>query len=1056
MGRTLTSATGEKVAGPNAVVSFLLDGPSFCSPNFSIFEPWDLLRGKDVFVSPDSLQTDIDAADLSHFAPNCATFSRAREIPIHGVSNAPRPIRSTEFPTGIPDELSRMNRKQKTRLELDTKMAELSAESCLRKQQGGKYFSLEHPANSIAWSLDSWRNLARQEGVERYLYSTCMFEGSKRRKMQALLTNHHGVGRRIARICLGTRVCDRTGEPHLRWRPRVQNGKILQFSTGEEREYPPGFCDTYAKGLHDNEMVVKSFVEIFSGPNAPLSHAVGRVVGAEVPGNVLTHRGSKGVVNELQELRQLGVRSATQNDGAPSAEVPVHVFPETQENRKIALESGRQPSYGKRVQLIPDGIQNPEEHLQWAKLLDHPFNLEVALKEDHKVVLEKLSGNKGIDDKRRLETLEKWKSLACSQDILNEQAKDEKRASVSAKKLGRKPRTALMRRLGDLYAIEDKAVSELCLYGMPIVGDALCSPFFEPYRVDGSVSLKELLSLAPGMQSKMISRVERMASNEPREQNEAIWQKTLKEARQGSMQGPLTDETIQGMHGKYFNVVPSFGLAQGCDEKGTKKFRRIDDHSACLNNAAGNRMQKIQMANVDYIVIMIKHLFQKFGTTLQVSTQDMQAAYRQIPVNDSQLRLTVTAVFDPYESKAKLFQLYGQPFGAAHAVPNFYRVAEFLSRLLIRGFNLFLDHFFDDFFLVTRSHESEVAAFCMSEGFKLLGFTLDPDKNQVPSSVAAVLGVVINTSVLHQERVLSVEPKPTRRQNLVTIIDKVIQDDYLAPSLAASLVGKFGFLCSTLFGKLGRCCTASIRARQYSTNLDCTLSPDIKISLSLMKFFVLQAPQRQLDFSGKTPPLILYTDASDVPERVNTRWVLGAVLLVQHPTEEMFYTSWVVPKSVIEKWVPRANYMGQLEILAAPLALKTWMKYFQRAQVLHFIDNDSAASGLVKGYSPKQDSSSLIGSYWIAAAAAQCEVYIERVESKSNIADGPSRLSFTEVLQAGAVYTPPCTDFLGSALSEFHDNFEMEFALKPSHLQSHGSTKQRDRDPPTSTGIRVT
>lgn len=103
---------------------------------------------------------------------------------------------------------------------------------------------------------------------------------------------------------------------------------------------------------------------------------------------------------------------------------------------------------------------------------------------------------------------------------------------------------------------------------------------------------------------------------ESKEQNEAIWAKTLKEVRSGSMQGPLTQDEVMAMHGRSYNVVPSFGLAQGVDESGKKKFRRIDDHSACHNNAAGNRKQRIQMANVDYLMVMIKHLFQKFERDL--------------------------------------------------------------------------------------------------------------------------------------------------------------------------------------------------------------------------------------------------------------------------------------------------------------------------------------------------------------------------------------------------------------------------------------------------------
>ena len=46
------------------------------------------------------------------------------------------------------------------------------------------------------------------------------------------------------------------------------------------------------------------FVEVFSGPNAPLSHSVGEEFGVDVPGRRL-ETGSKGVKREVQHLFQL-------------------------------------------------------------------------------------------------------------------------------------------------------------------------------------------------------------------------------------------------------------------------------------------------------------------------------------------------------------------------------------------------------------------------------------------------------------------------------------------------------------------------------------------------------------------------------------------------------------------------------------------------------------------------------------------------------------------------------------------------------------------------------
>ena len=143
-----------------------------------------------------------------------------------------------------------------------------------------------------------------------------------------------------------------------------------------------------------------------------------------------------------------------------------------------------------------------------------------------------------------------------------------------------------------------------------------------------------------------------------------------------------------------------------------------------------------------------------------------------------------------------------------------------------------------------------------------------------------MLGVAFNTRVLHSERQLKVEPKPLHVQNFtVVLIDAILRRKALPPSVAASVLGKFGFLCSTLFGKLGRFCTAALRDRQYSNTSSTHLTPAIILSLKLMKHVVQIAPHRVCQLDRQHPPIILYTDASDVPGR-DPRYGLGGVMIV--------------------------------------------------------------------------------------------------------------------------------------------------------------------------------
>ena len=255
------------------------------------------------------------------------------------------------------------------------------------------------------------------------------------------------------------------------------------------------------------------------------------------------------------------------------------------------------------------------------------------------------------------------------------------------------------------------------------------------------------------------------------------------------------------------------------------------------------------------------------------------------------------------------------------------------------------------------------------------------------------------------QRRLLVESKPTRIANLKTCINEVLSRNSLTPSVAASIVGKFQFLCSTMFGKVGRCCTAPIRHRQYSVGGPTECTSQIRTALRLMIHFLDFAPSRRL-YLDVTSPVILYTDASDVPERT-PRQVLGAVLIDQ---DTILHTYWPVSPAIISRWIQKKNHMSQLELLAAPLALATWRQRLERRDILLFIDNEGACANLVKGFSPQTDSSAIVGQFWLMACSLELNIYVDRVESKSNPSDGPSRLDCSFLTSIGSRWTNPQAD----------------------------------------------
>ena len=111
--------------------------------------------------------------------------------------------------------------------------------------------------------------------------------GGQRRKATGLLTNIPELDDMSRFTCHeANRACDRTGVAHLDWSPEVSDsGNHIQYKTEGEAEYPDMMCKELAGRVCNRLEAVQclrrdvkfDFSEIYSGPNFPLTKAVGAV-----------------------------------------------------------------------------------------------------------------------------------------------------------------------------------------------------------------------------------------------------------------------------------------------------------------------------------------------------------------------------------------------------------------------------------------------------------------------------------------------------------------------------------------------------------------------------------------------------------------------------------------------------------------------------------------------------------------------------------------------------------------------------------------------------------
>ena len=350
---------------------------------------------------------------------------------------------------------------------------------------------------------------------------------------------------------------------------------------------------------------------------------------------------------------------------------------------------GLQPKWNTAYQLIADGINDQFKHFELAKALSHPGLDEGVLAPDLLDSVEAVA-TRGLElVHHRMQVIKMLESRA--KDLEPERIEVASKAGFTFRAMQSPLHIPLMNLVSDLAKIEDRSLPNKLLLGLPIVGPADESPFFEPLLVPAKLTVSQLLLGAPARRIRIVARIEVDATHAKPELLSAVFNKTMSEVEEHKMGPPLEEVDVQSKYGNHYNIVQRYGIEQGVDELGSPKFRCIDNHLDNQNNDAAERRQKVPMASVAHIVLMIRALYASLKDhaldetwDLVGATEDLKAAYRQCPLLSSQMRVAITAVWNPHSKKVQFHEMYGQPFGAGHAVPNFCRIAEWAVRAVRR------------------------------------------------------------------------------------------------------------------------------------------------------------------------------------------------------------------------------------------------------------------------------------------------------------------------------------------------------------------------------------
>ena len=633
--------------------------------------------------------------------------------------------------------------------------------------------------------------------------------------------------------------------------------------------------------------------------------------------------------------------------------------------------------------LLPAGL-GKTEHVKRASLLPSPFSLHSWPESDVGFVLDLICVWReflpGFARRQRHIIRTVATALLPLEQCLASCRVPSAHAVASAKRPG------FVAFLTALMKWPDVTQPECLVLGYKIVGDIAPSGVFRSVTGTSSVSIDEWLEDAE-------SSIDRIMCSKPPLHCQDILHATHEEQTKGYCSRFYTRDEIDGMFGKHqWRPLERFLVVQPCGKK-----RVIDNARKTSHNAATSMTETIHTVHIDFVASVLADLSALVGLNsppfdvpglewlhARIGTDDLPDAYRQLPVAPSQQGFSVIAIHIPGLGW-RFTLLWGLAFGLESAVVNFNRwpmLAVAAARRLACAVSAC---YFDD----QLSMELLVNHNVSNPGFRcvldLMGSPPQPSKSFSPQCDRLYLGASIHLGSFLTEGVVRFQSKHLTRTKVVEKLRVAISNRSLSRDDAGKLRGDLQWLYSMCSGHLGRLAGPVLSAHQTSD--DATLDEDELRLLKLLLRVVAVATPRDIQVIKQlSSPVVVYSDASFDGSILRLGWIIFS------GTTTPVGGSTVVPASILASWKPRIQQIYPGETLAVLVAIALCPSTLAGHDLLWFVDNEAAVAALVRSGTSQEDVHLLSQAVHFNLHLLNCRVWIEWVDSESNVSDGLSRL----------------------------------------------------------------
>ena len=326
-----------------------------------------------------------------------------------------------------------------------------------------------------------------------------------------------------------------------------------------------------------------------------------------------------------------------------------------------------------------------------------------------------------------------------------------------------------------------------------------------------------------------------------------------------------------------------------------------------------------------------------------------------------------------------------------------YAYTHFVRRLLAVAATAY----YDDFQTGGPAYDQPSAQWAQDQLLTaMLGLGFDVAKHKAGVAVSVNLGVQTDFTSVVPSASLEAGERSTylpyvlvgvtadRRKKLLSLALEILERRSLSHAAALKLYGMARFTVCPVFGRLG----LGLLHRLPSVRGVVSVLPGDPIWEDLSALVSLLPRMRDVEYPllpRRDAAVIVLTDASEVGGVGEVGVVLFDPVSGTHFAAGCVLPPWV--REVLASLRRKQRYITQFEQVAALCAYLTFPDVLRGRLVHHFIDNEGARAGIVKGSSNKPDSARIIDALHVELVALSCQPWFSFVYSEDNLADDPSR-----------------------------------------------------------------